>query len=385
METTPADNDKLERAQRDLKMLYEISNAMRTTLELESILYIILTSVTSHDGLGFNRAVLYLVNPLERCLEPKLALGPDSLEHAQKIWDYIAGQNYHLDDLIAEDAMEQRSHSTLFQSVKDLKIPLTTGKNNLLAHVYHFGAPLHLTSEELDQYAEDPLLDKIRSKELVVMPLKAKDKVNGIIIADNHFTKRHIADEDVKLFTMLCNQAGLAIENSQLYEKIKHKSYTDSLTEVYNHGFFQDRLSAAIEQAANNSQTVSVIMLDLDDFKMLNDNFGHQTGDCVLKEVAAVLKKSSREIDFVCRYGGEEFGIILTNTNRKQAFAIAERLRKNIAVHPIGLLPRGMNVTASLGVATCPDDADNKPDLIGMADKAMYVAKFSGKNRTCLP
>lgn len=84
METTPAYNDKLARAQHDLKMLYEISNAMRTTLELESILYIILTSVTSHDGLGFNRAILYLVNSKERCLEPKVALGPDSLEHAQK-------------------------------------------------------------------------------------------------------------------------------------------------------------------------------------------------------------------------------------------------------------------------------------------------------------
>ncbi len=385
METTPTQNDKLERAQRDLKMLYEISNAMRTTLELESILYIILTSVTSHDGLGFNRAVLYLVNSRDRCLEPKLALGPDSLEHAQKIWDHIAEQKYHLDDLIADDVIGQKSHSSLYQAVKELKIPLTTEENNLLAHVYHFGAPMHLTEEELKIYADDPLLAKIQSNELVVMPLKAKDTVNGIIVADNHFTQRAVDDDDIKMFTMLCNQAGLAIENSQLYEKIKHKSYTDSLTEVYNHGFFQDRLSAAIEQAKRNHQTVSIVMLDLDDFKMLNDNFGHQTGDCVLKEVASVLKKSSREIDFVCRYGGEEFAIILTNTSRKQAFSIAERLRKNIETHQIGLLPKGMTVTASLGVSTYPDDAQDKTDLIGMADKAMYVAKFSGKNRTCLP
>lgn len=385
MEITPSNNAKLERAQRDLKMLYEISNAMRTTLELESILYIILTSVTSHDGLGFNRALLYLVNSKERCLEPKLALGPDSLEHARKIWEYIAEQKYHMDDLIAEDAMGQRKHSTLFQAVKDLKIPLTTEKNNLLAHVYHFGAPMHLTKQELKPYAEDPLVVKMKSEELVVMPLKAKDKVNGIIVADNHFTRRAVTDDDVRMFTMLCNQAGLAIENSQLYEKIKHKSYTDSLTEVYNHGFFQDRLSASIEQASRNHQTVSIIMLDLDDFKMINDNFGHQTGDCILKEVADILKKSSREIDFVCRYGGEEFGIILTNTNRDQAYAIAERIRKNIEHHEIGLLPKGMCVTASLGISTYPENANTKTDLIGMADKAMYTAKFSGKNRTCLP
>ena len=217
------------------------------------------------------------------------------------------------------------------------------------------------------------------------MPLKAKDTVNGVIVADNHFTRRPVNEDDIKMFTMLCNQAGLAIENSQLYERIKHKSYTDSLTEVYNHGFFQDRLNAAIEQAKRNHQTVSLVILDLDDFKMLNDSFGHQTGDCVLKEVAGVLKKSSRDIDFVCRYGGEEFGIILTNTSRKQAFTIAERLRKNIESHQVGLLPNGMTVTASMGVATFPDDAADKAELIGMADKAMYVAKFSGKNRTCLP
>ncbi|MCB9721166.1 MAG: sensor domain-containing diguanylate cyclase [Candidatus Omnitrophica bacterium] len=385
METTPTYNDKLARAQHDLKMLYEISNAMRTTLELESILYIILTSVTSHDGLGFNRAILYLVNNKERCLEPKVALGPDSLEHAQKIWKYIAEQNYQLDDLIAEDARGQRAHSSLFQAVKELKIPLTTEKNNLLAYVYHFGAPVHLRGNELEQYAEDPLLEKLKSQELVVMPLKAKDMVNGVIVADNHFTRRPVNEDDIKMFTMLCNQAGLAIENAQLYERIKHKSYTDSLTEVYNHGFFQDRLSAAIEQAKRNHQTVSLVILDLDDFKMLNDSFGHQTGDCVLKEVAGVLKKSSRDIDFVCRYGGEEFGIILTNTSRKQAFTIAERLRKNIESHQVGLLPNGMTVTASMGVATFPDDAADKAELIGMADKAMYVAKFSGKNRTCLP
>lgn len=385
METKPAISDRLDRAQKDLKMLYEISNAMRTTLELESILYIILTSVTSHDGLGFNRAILYLVNPQERCLEPKLALGPDSLEHAQKIWDFIAEQKYHLDDLIAADCIGQKANSSLFQAVRDLKIPLTTAENNLLAHVYHFGAPLHLTGKELIQYKDDPLLEKIQSSELVVMPLKAKNSVNGIIVADNHFTQRSVTGDDIQMFTMLCNQAGLAIENSQLYEKIKHKSYTDSLTEVYNHGFFQDRLSAAIEQARHNHQTVSLIMLDLDDFKLLNDNFGHQTGDCVLKEVADVLKKSSREIDFVCRYGGEEFAVILTGTSRKQAFTIAERLRKNIEAHPIGLLPKGMYITASMGVSSFPKDADKKADLIGMADKAMYVAKFSGKNRTCLP
>lgn len=386
----PAETDNinelhLNRAQKDLKILYDISNAMRTTLELESILYIILTSVTAHYGLGFNRAILFLVNPKERCLEPKMAIGPDSLEHAQKIWEYIAEQKYHLDDLIEEDSISDKKHSTLFKSVQNLRIPLNTENENILAHVYHRGAPLHLHKEQIDQYQNDPLLKQFVTTDLVVMPLKAKDTVNGIIVADNLYTQKPISEDDLRLFMMLSNQAGLAIENSQLYEKIKHKSYTDSLTDLYNHGFFQDKLNECIVNAMKTNQSSSLMMLDIDDFKKLNDDFGHQAGDLVLKNVASILKSSSREKDYVCRYGGEEFAIILTDTNKKQAYTIAERVRAKIESSKFDHLPAHQKVTVSLGLASCPEDADNKTDLIALADKAMYVAKFSGKNRTCIP
>ncbi|MGE0268353.1 MAG: diguanylate cyclase [Candidatus Omnitrophota bacterium] len=375
---------QLNRAQKDLKMLYDISNAMRTTLELESILYIILTSVTAHYGLGFNRAILFLVNSKDRCLEPKMAIGPDSLEHAQKIWDYIAEQKYHLDDLIKEDSISNKKHSSLFKSVQNLKIPLNTETENILAHVYHKGAPLHLDKDQIEQYKNDPLLQQFNTNDLVVMPLKAKDTVNGIIVADNLYTPKSISEDDLRMFMMLSNQAGLAIENSQLYEKIKHKSYTDSLTDVFNHGFFQDKLNESINSATKTNQNLSLMILDIDDFKRLNDEFGHQTGDLVLKIVASILKNSSREKDYVCRYGGEEFAIILTDTNKKQAYTIAERIRNNIESYKFENLPHNYKITVSIGLSSYPEDEDNKTALIALADKAMYVAKFSGKNRTCV-
>lgn len=126
------------------------------------------------------------------------------------------------------------------------------------------------------------------------------------------------------------------------------------------------------------------MMLDLDDFKKLNDDFGHQAGDLVLKIAASIMKSSSRDKDYVCRYGGEEFAIILTDTNKKQAYMIAERIRNKIENFKFDHLPNNHKVTVSIGLSAFPWDADNKTDLIALADKAMYVAKFSGKNRTCL-
>lgn len=377
--------EKLSRANRELTVLYEISNAMRTTLDLDHILYIILTCVTVHTGLGFNRAVLFLVNHKERCLDPQMAIGPESGEHAQKVWEYIASSTQKLEDLIKEEKVAQNiSHSSLLKSMKGLKIPLETDGGNLLAKAYHQGIAVHIPREKIDQYTGDILLQWFRTNELVIMPLKAKNKVNGLIIADNLYTQKTITEDDLRMFTMLANQAGLAIENSHLYEMVRHKSRTDSITNLWNHGFFQDQLSAEIDRLHNPNFPISLVMMDIDDFKKLNDTQGHHYGDTVLKEIANILKDSSRENDYACRYGGEEFAIILTQTSKEQALVIAERIRKRIADHalPASSQEHAIKTSVSVGIATFPHDASSKEDLIAKADKAMYIAKFSGKNQT---
>lgn len=379
---------KLTRANRDLAVLYEISNAMRTTLDLNHILYIILTCVTSHTGLGFNRGILFLVNHKERCLEPQMAIGPESGEHAQKIWQYISAVKPHLEDLIKEENVASNmERSALFQSVKDLKISLDPHNPSPLTKAYHDGTPVHITPEQIGQYTTDIFLQKFKTHELVIMPLKAKNKVNGLIVADNLFTQKPITDDELRIFMMLANQAGLAIENANLYELVRYKSHTDSITNLWNHGFFQDQLSKEIESARGGNRPITLLMFDIDDFKKLNDTYGHHNGDTVLREIANILKDSSRENDFACRYGGEEFAVILTQTPKEQGMAIAERIRAQIAEHTFHLSPdsngQKLHVTVSVGVATFPEDTSTKEELIARADKAMYIAKFSGKNRVC--
>ncbi|HPN89120.1 MAG TPA: diguanylate cyclase [Candidatus Omnitrophota bacterium] len=376
--------EKLKRAERDLETLYEVSNAMRTTLDLNHILYIILTGVTAHTGLGFNRAILFLVNEKELRLEPRMAIGPDSGEDAKRIWDNIQKYNQGLNELITKDKLSYNiNQSSLYKAIKQLKIPLNT--ENLLADAYYTGLAAHMTQDNLKEYPNDVFLKFFMAKELVVMPLRAKDKVNGIIVADNLYTQKNISEDDLRLFTMLANQAGLAIENSRLYEMIIEKSHTDALTGLWNHGYFQEELAKELERHQHDKQSLSLLMIDMDNFKMLNDQYGHQYGDAILKDIAHILKDSSRETDYVCRYGGEEFAIILTMTKKEQGYAIAERIRQKIEQKefPKPQSEEPLRITVSIGLATFPDDVQSKEELITRADKVMYIAKFSGKNQTC--
>ncbi len=381
-------DDRLNQALRELQMLYEVSCAMRTTLELNHILYIILTGVTSHSGLGFNRSILYLFNQKSQCLECKMAIGPESGEHASKIWQYIETLNPKLEDLIQADKINQTiNESSLFKSLKMLKFSLSPENTNLLlVKAFQKAIPWHLSQEEISQYIQDPFLEILKTSELIIIPLKTKEKVKGLIVADNLYTQKPIEENDIKIFTMLANQAALAIENSQLYEMIVYKSHTDSLTDLWNHGYFQEKLTYELERAKKTNQPLGLVLIDIDNFKDLNDTYGHQFGDTILKELAMILKQSSRETDYVCRYGGEEFTLILPQTNKEKAYEIAERLRSRIEQYSFSpyTQPKNLKLTISLGVATYPVDAITKEELISKADKAMYIAKFSGKNKSCL-
>ena len=377
---------EIERTKTELSILYEISNAMRTTLKLDEILYIILTGVTAHIGLGFNRAILFLVNEKEGLIEGKMAIGPETGEEANRIWTQIEQEKMGLDDLINAYKFSNTTLESGFnRQVQRLKIPLKERNGGLLALGVLDGMPLHLTKETIQNYKNDPVVQILSSEELAVVPLKAKDKVNGIILADNLITKKPISKDDIRMLIMLANQAGLAIENSQLYEKTVMRSHTDSLTDLWNHGYFQYLLQAELDKAKITRIPLSLIMLDIDDFKIYNDKLGHQAGDKILKDLALLLKNQSRKMDHVCRYGGEEFTIILPQTDKKEAFLIAERLRQDIEkqtfIHE-EILPHE-KLTVSLGLASFPEDGSTPSELLAYSDKALYQAKSKGKNSTC--
>ena len=376
---------ELERTKTELAILYEISNAMRTTLKLDEILYIILTGVTAHIGLGFNRAVLFLVNEKAGLIEGKMAIGPESGDEANRIWTRIEQEKKDLDDLISAYKFASTTQTGFTQQVRRLKIPTAVHQKGILALDVLDGMPLHLTRDTVQNYATDPLIQLLKSEELAVVPMKAKDRVNGIIIADNNITKKPITKDDIRMLIMLANQAGLAIENSQLYEKTVTLANTDSLTGLWNHGYFQYLLQEEMERAKATKTPLSLMMIDIDDFKIYNDTQGHQTGDKILKDLALFLKNHSRKMDLVCRYGGEEFTVILPQTDSDEAFLIAERIRQDVEKQYFfheEILP-GKRLTVSIGMATYPEDGAAPSELVSYSDKTLYEAKHKGKNSTC--
>lgn len=381
---TPKENP--EKIKRELSILYEISNLMRTTLNLNQIFYIILTALTSREGLGFNRAMLFLVSEKGDTLKGAMGVGPHSGEEADRIWRGVAEQRLTMEDIInAYDKFKRDPESKLNTIVKGIKMPLDE-KMGILALTILEGMPFEITTDEARKKV-NPYIEKILKTEyFVTIPLKSKDEVLGAILVDNVFTKKPITKSDLRVLTMFANHAGLAIENSRLYEKTVILSKTDWLTKLWNSGEFHKRLSLLIEKAKINDTPLSLVMIDMDNFKIYNDTLGHQKGDEALKEVASILNQKSRRDDIVARYGGEEFSIIMPYTDKEDAKLIAERLR--IEVEKFFLEKSGVKkaprLTISLGIASFPRDAGDKNVLIDKADKALYEAKKSGKNRTCL-
>jgi diguanylate cyclase (GGDEF)-like protein len=190
-------------------------------------------------------------------------------------------------------------------------------------------------------------------------------------------------DAEYELFAYLTGQAAVSIENVDLHEMVRIQAVTDELTGLYNLRHLHETLEGEIERSRRFGQPVGLMLLDIDDFKSVNDTFGHQQGDLVLIEVGRVLRALSRDIDEPARYGGEEMAVVLPQTDAAGAELLAERMRAAVAGIEIERLDGGgrLQVTASFGVASLPANARDKDALIAEADAALYRAKRAGKNR----
>ena len=214
------------------------------------------------------------------------------------------------------------------------------------------------------------------------VPLKYKGKVVGLL----NFSRPGIdafRPEEVELLQSVANQAALAIMNARLFQETVELSLTDPLTGTANRRHLFDRLELEVTRAQRFGNDLSLVMIDIDHFKLFNDRNGHPAGDEVLKGVAAALQRTVRKVDTVARYGGEEFSVILPQIRREEALAVAEKLRR--AVESIDfpgttVLPGG-RVTISVGLAHFPSDAQDLTQLLARADAALYASKNGGRNR----
>jgi diguanylate cyclase (GGDEF)-like protein len=370
-----------DRVKRELSMLYEVSNAMRTTLKLDQIFYMILTALTSHEGLGFNRAMLFLVDERENALEGKMGIGPHSGEEADRIWKGIEKADLSLEYLLnSYDRFKKDPESKLNMLVKGIKLPITEDMGVLALTILE-GVPFEVTNEEAKKKVSSLIKNTLNTDYFVTVPLKAKDKTLGAILVDNIFTKKPITKSHIRILTMFGNHAGLAIENSRLYEETERLSKTDWLTKLWNSGELHKRLAEELEKSRITDKNLSILMIDIDNFKPYNDTLGHQQGDDAVRKIASMLNRKSRGGDFAARYGGEEFTIVMPNTTKNIAAAIAERFRKDVeetfaTKEKVEEVPR---LTISIGISTFPYDGSDKDSLIHKAVRCAYIPRGWGK------
>jgi len=219
--------------------------------------------------------------------------------------------------------------------------------------------------------------DLSKIKDATGLPLILNKNVIGYLAVSG------LREEEKDKFHILGQQFLLGLERALLYKKVQELSITDSLTQIYSRRYFLEKLEEEISRAKKFQLSFAFLMVDIDHFKKINDNYGHLVGDVILKEVAKAIKENVRQIDFMGRYGGEELSIILTETNKQDAGLITERIRQAVESRQIKAYDETLNTTVSIGVSVYPADATNSMALIDKADQALYRAKLSGRNKVC--
>ncbi len=212
----------------------------------------------------------------------------------------------------------------------------------------------------------------------------AVDAVEGVMVVDNSHSRKPITDDMITILSIIAHTVGMAINNSKLYQKTLDVSIRDALTNLYNRRYFNERLLDEVERARRYVEPLSLIICDIDHFKRVNDTYGHPVGDQILRWVADALRVNLRKIDVISRYGGEEFAVILVNTDKESSVSLAEKLRGAIQEEPFRWDGKNdIRISVSFGVAAVGPECRSFDSLIVSADKALYRAKATGRNRVC--
>jgi diguanylate cyclase (GGDEF)-like protein len=352
----PKEKTRLEKVLRERKLLQNenlvyqrLMEAMRKGMALGEFHKLIIQTITR--GLGFDRAGLFLLE--EGGLSLRLAMGVDAKGKYEKDLRFQVVNGEGMDpfsDIIF-------GHKKYFLTNQPLLRRLKRVKNIQRIEKVNPGILNH-----------------------AIVPLEVgQGEVIGLLAVDNLFKPRRITKADIAILTTFATQAGLAIESYGLHEKITNLTITDPLTGVFNRRYFDRCLSTEILRCQRYNRTCGLLYADIDHFKSVNDRWGHSVGDEVLKSVAFSLRAGVRNLDTVCRIGGEEFAVILPETPVEGMRKVAERLVDHVAGTSAAM--EAEKVTISIGVSSFPDSAKDFSALVGLADKSLYKAKESGRNR----
>ncbi len=332
--------NKLRQYEKERLLIEELSSEISSILELNKLLPKIMDAFV--EAAQVSKGSIMLLNE-EGVLEIKASVG------------------------LSERAIRE-SHPKLGEGIAG-KVALT-------------GKPILINDTTKDSLYKDFVLDpeKERPAEtLLCLPLIFKNRVLGVANLENKIDHQPFLRNDKVLLSILANQSAVAIANTQLY----NSSITDGLTGLYNQKYFRLSLTQEIERTRRYKCSFSLLLLDIDYFKKINDTYGHQTGDYVLSELAKLLKSSVRASDLCARYGGEEFVVIFLESDPADTFWIGERLRKKIERAPF--TEKRLVVTVSIGMVSYQGEKNiDNEDLIKSADTALYQSKNNGRNRVTL-
>jgi diguanylate cyclase (GGDEF)-like protein len=231
----------------------------------------------------------------------------------------------------------------------------------------------------------NPLLLEEKVEVVAAIPLWNEGKILGILYVDD-FKPRAFSERETSLLSLVSTIAATAIGKAKVLEMTRLMAITDELTGLFNHRHLLQQLSSELSRTQRYGRALTLAMLDIDHFKHYNDTHGHLMGNEVLRSLGDIIRRNIRETDIAARYGGEEFSIIMPETNRTKGKLIAERLRKAIAAYPFKKAEQqpGGAINVSIGLASYPENAASPHDLIEAADRALYRAKSTGRNRVCL-
>jgi diguanylate cyclase (GGDEF)-like protein len=226
--------------------------------------------------------------------------------------------------------------------------------------------------------------DRSSSQSCLMVPMISQGQVIGVLAAQsprvNAFSER-----DERVMSVLATSAAMALVNADLHQRMEKLTIIDELTGTYNYRYFRTRLEEEKRRAIRYAQSIALLMVDIDWFKHLNDNYGHETGNVALRGLAQVIASCIRDVDTLSRYGGEEFIVILPQTGYQEAVTIGDRIRRRVEQTDFGPDQRGrpLKMTVSVGITCYPENGRSEEDLMESVDQALYRAKGGGKNTVC--
>ncbi len=327
----------LERRSEELETLVEIGKALTSTLDLREVLGAIMDKVS-------------------------LLLRP-------KNWSLLLVDD-ESGDLTFEIAV-----SPAADRLKGIRLKKGQG---IAGWVALHGEPLLIPDVTLDPRFAPGVDEAVEftTRSIVCVPLKSKNRVLGVVELLNNMDEGEFCEADLKILSTIADFAAIAIENARYFEKVRELIITDDLTGLYNARHLLEYLDYEVDRARRYGMPLSLVFLDLDYFKGVNDTHGHLVGSRLLTEMGSLIRKCVRSTDVAARYGGDEFVVVLPNTDKEGALTVAGNLRRQVKEH-FFLSEQGyrVRVTASFGVATYPQDAQTKLALIRLADQAMYRVK----------